>query len=336
MPQTLNPSPCEKGKSKKVRKQQHSSCLESKLLTGFIIYFVPVHTFISLFFPLSRTWFQSGTKIIMGKRRREEKKLVQDDNKKKRKDEGKKQSTENASGDVKKAETGDAAVNEVDLARLETVSGTQAKKEEQRLIVVLEDAHIETVKFGKGFGILNVDEHAGILRKSGRDFSTARPDITHQCLLMLLDSPLNRAGLLQVYIRTASNVLIEINPQTRIPRTFPRFAGLMVQLLHKFSVKAADTGLKLMKVIKNPVSDHLPAGCRKVLMSYGADKVVKAREIIPADLDAPLCVVIGAIAKGAIKTDYTEDDYCIGNYPLSAALTCAKITSAFEEAWGVF
>lgn len=44
---------------------------------------------------------------------------------------------------------------------------------------------------------------------------------------MLMDSPLNRAGLLQVYIHTEKNVLIEINPQTRIPRTFKRFAGLM-------------------------------------------------------------------------------------------------------------
>ena len=39
---------------------------------------------------------------------------------------------------------------------------------------------------------------------------------------------------------------------------------------------------------------------------------------------------------GHIKTDYTEDDYCIGNYPLSAALACTKICSAFEEAWNVF
>ena len=39
---------------------------------------------------------------------------------------------------------------------------------------------------------------------------------------------------------------------------------------------------------------------------------------------------------GAIKVDYTEKDVCIGNYPLSAALTCAKVCSAFEEAWGVF
>jgi hypothetical protein len=44
---------------------------------------------------------------------------------------------------------------------------------------------------------------------------------------MLLDSPLNRAGLLQVYIKTEKNVLIEVNPQIRIPRTFKRFAGLM-------------------------------------------------------------------------------------------------------------
>lgn len=44
---------------------------------------------------------------------------------------------------------------------------------------------------------------------------------------MLLDSPLNKAGLLQVYIHTEKNVLIEINPHTRIPRTFDRFCGLM-------------------------------------------------------------------------------------------------------------
>ena len=56
---------------------------------------------------------------------------------------------------------------------------------------------------------------------------------------MLMDSPLNRAGLLQVYIHTEKNTLIEINPQTRIPRTFDRFCGLMGMLLfikHKLSL----------------------------------------------------------------------------------------------------
>jgi rRNA pseudouridine-1189 N-methylase Emg1 (Nep1/Mra1 family) len=45
--------------------------------------------------------------------------------------------------------------------------------------------------------------------------------------MTLLDSPLNKAGLLQVYIQTTNNITIEVNPQIRIPRTFKRFAGLM-------------------------------------------------------------------------------------------------------------
>jgi len=232
-----------------------------------------------------------------------------------------------------------AHIKEVDVGPKKEIA-KHIKKQEKRLIVVLESANLETVKAGKGFGLLNVDDHAGIIRKLGRDFSTARPDITHQSLLMLLDSPLNRAGLLQVYIRTSQNVLIEVNPQIRIPRTFNRFAGLIVQLLHKFSIKASDSSLKLLKVIKNPVTEHLPVGCKKILLSFSADGASKASELVPeidgVPSDEPICLVIGAIAKGAIKVDYTEKNVCIGNYPLSAALTCAKICSAFEEAWGVF
>jgi len=209
-----------------------------------------------------------------------------------------------------------------------------AKKEEKRLIIVLENANLESCKVGKEFGLLNIDDHKGLLSRSGRDFSTARPDITHQCLLMLFDSPLNRAGLLQVYIRTANNVLIEINPATRIPRTFKRFAGLMVQLLHKYSITAAESGVKLMKVIKNPITDHLPAGCRKILMSYSADGIKRPSQLVP-ESEEPICIVVGAIAKGAIETDYTEENISISNYPLSGAAVCSKLCDAFEQAWGI-
>lgn len=107
----------------------------------------------------------------------------------------------------------------------------------------LSPSHIQV---GRNFELLNSDHHRHQLAKHGRDASSARPDITHQvsescdvtvsillihlplqCLMMLLDSPLNRAGLLQVYIHTERNVLIELHPQTRVPRTFDRFCGLM-------------------------------------------------------------------------------------------------------------
>ena len=118
------------------------------------------------------------------------------------------------------------------------------KTKDKRLIIVLENASLETVKVGnelligrllflflfkvgRKFELLNCDDHKKELSKHSRNISSARPDISHQCLMMLLDSPLNRAGLLQVYIHTTKNVLIEINPHLRIPRTFNRFCGLM-------------------------------------------------------------------------------------------------------------
>lgn len=90
---------------------------------------------------------------------------------------------------------------------------------------------LTSLQVGNSYELLNCDDHANILKKNNREPGSSRPDITHQCLLMLMDSPLNRAGLLQVYISTEKNALIEINPQTRIPRTFKRFAGLMGKYL---------------------------------------------------------------------------------------------------------
>eukprot|EP00795_Rhopilema_esculentum_P015310 gene15311-6527_t len=150
---------------------------------------------------------------------------------------------------------------------------------------------------------------------------------------MLMDSPLNRAGLLQVYVHTARNSLIEINPQTRIPRTFTRFSGLIVQLLHKLSIQASDGKQKLLKVIKNPITDHLPVGCKKIVMSYNAEKCAHPRDYVPAD--DPVVFVIGAMAHGSVQVDYGEENVAISQYPLSAALTCTKVCSAFEEVWGV-
>ncbi|CAG0924495.1 unnamed protein product [Notodromas monacha] len=209
-----------------------------------------------------------------------------------------------------------------------------ARSQRKRLVVVLENSLMESIRVGGGFELLNADDHTSELKKLGRTAGSARPDITHQCLLMLMDSPLNRAGLLQVYIHTNRNVLIEVNPQTRIPRTFPRFAGLIVQLLHKLSVRSAESGDKLMKVIKNPITSHFPAGVRKVLMSFSAEKLVKARDLVPAD-DEPLVIVVGAMAHGKVEIDYHEDEMAISSYPLSAALTCTKLCDAFEDAWGV-
>jgi rRNA small subunit pseudouridine methyltransferase Nep1 len=74
------------------------------------------------------------------------------------------------------------------------------KCEGRRVIVVLWRASLETVKTKRGeFQLLNCDDHRSLItKKSGKDPAELRPDIVHQELLSLLDSPLNKAGRLQV------------------------------------------------------------------------------------------------------------------------------------------
>ncbi|TCD66204.1 hypothetical protein EIP91_001651 [Steccherinum ochraceum] len=220
---------------------------------------------------------------------------------------------------------------------------------QRRLYVILEQACLEAYRVNTGgrgkpgregdvkYALLNCDDHQGILAKTGRDIADARPDITHQCLLTLLDSPLNKAGLLQVYIHTAKGVLIEVNPHVRIPRTFKRFSGLMVQLLHKLSIRGVNGPEKLLKVIKNPITDHLPANTIKLTLSGDAPTVRLSRYLPTLPETHSVAVFVGAMARGKddFADGYVDHKISISDYPLSASVACGKFCCALEELWDI-
>lgn len=111
----------------------------------------------------------------------------------------------------------------------------------------------------------------------------------------------------------------------------------MVQLLHRLSIRSTTSQEKLLKVIKNPITDHLPPNCRKVTLSFDAP-VVRCREYIE-DLDPnqSVCVFIGAMAKGKddFADEFKDDSISISNYSLSASVACSKFCHAAEEVWDV-
>ena len=51
----------------------------------------------------------------------------------------------------------------------------------------------------QGYQLLNCDDHANFLRRHNKDPALYRPDICHQALLAILDSPLTKAGHLKVW-----------------------------------------------------------------------------------------------------------------------------------------
>eukprot|EP01138_Halocafeteria_seosinensis_P015903 gb/GECG01016229.1/.p1 GENE.gb/GECG01016229.1/~~gb/GECG01016229.1/.p1 ORF type:complete len:232 (+),score=19.63 gb/GECG01016229.1/:1-696(+) len=208
---------------------------------------------------------------------------------------------------------------------------------QKRLIVVLQQASLEAVKTKKGYELLNCDDHQGFHKKHGRDPAESRPDITHQLLLTLLDSPLNKAGKLQVYIETKDRTLIEVSPHVRIPRTFKRFCGLMVQLLHKMKVSAtAESGTRktLLRVVKNPFTQHLPPGTA-IYGTHMKGELVDPLDLAPTLPDGPLCFVFGAMSQGFISGEHCEKLYSFSQYPLSASTAVNRLLSALERTWGI-
>ncbi|KAG4169949.1 hypothetical protein ERO13_A12G115000v2 [Gossypium hirsutum] len=211
------------------------------------------------------------------------------------------------------------------------------KNNKNGVIFVLEKASLEVAKVGKSFQLLNSDDHANFLRKNNRNPADYRPDITHQALLSILDSPVNKAGRLQaVYVRTEKGVLFEVKPHVRIPRTYKRFSGIMLQLLQKLNITAVGKREKLLRVIKNPVTNYFPVNSRKIGFSYSSDKLVKMRKYVDAvGDDVNLVFVVGAMAHGKIEVDYIDDFIAISGYPLSAAMCIARITEALADKWSI-
>uniref|UniRef100_K3X6C9 Ribosomal RNA small subunit methyltransferase NEP1 n=1 Tax=Globisporangium ultimum (strain ATCC 200006 / CBS 805.95 / DAOM BR144) TaxID=431595 RepID=K3X6C9_GLOUD len=214
-------------------------------------------------------------------------------------------------------------------------------KEDQKrrqVIIILEQAALETVKTSKGYQLLNCDDHKGIHKKLNREPSQSRPDILHQELMAVLDSPLNKAGYLKVYIRSTKDVLIDVSSQMRVPRTYKRFAGLMVQLLHTLKIRSSDGNQTLLNVIKNPVTKYLPANTKKYALSR-TGKLVNPWEFVETlPIDEPVVFIFGAMAHGHISkenTNYLDETISISEYPMSGAQAICRLLNAFERHWGI-
>ena len=228
-------------------------------------------------------------------------------------------------------------------ALAEPAAAASLPSKKPALIVVLERACLETGKVGKEHVLLNCDDHANFLRKHKRDPAESRPDILHQCMLILLDSPLNKAGLLRLYIKSEKGVLIEVSPSIRIPRTIRRFSGLMTQLLFKLSIRASNGPTKLLKVVKNPVTDHLPPNSKIHLLSVTGDLTSMPEWVskncpknAKGALADPVVFVAGAMAHGKVEPDYDVDScLAISEYPLSGAAALGRLCAAFENHLGV-
>ncbi|KAL5723374.1 rRNA small subunit pseudouridine methyltransferase Nep1 [Ranunculus cassubicifolius] len=212
------------------------------------------------------------------------------------------------------------------------------QQKKPRITFVLDKASLQTGFVGKTVKLLNADEHAQSLLKQNKALHDYRPDIAHRALLAIFDSPLSKAGLVHaIYVRTEKGVLFEVKTHVRIPRTIKRFNGLMLELLQKSSIKAKDTEEKLLSVLQQPVTRHLPENSRIIGLSYSSEKLVNLKEYVAKmNDDVNLVFVVGAMTQGTIDKNYLDDFISASSYPMSASRCVGVICQALEKKWNIF
>ena len=117
--------------------------------------------------------------------------------------------------------------------------------------------------------LLDRSLHHSAMRKLGENEKRGRPDITHFALLEALGSPLNKEGLLQVYVHTNQDYTITVNPKARLPRNYNRFIGLIEQLFQLGKVPSEGEALlklenkTLQKLLNDAEADYVTVFSRE-------------------------------------------------------------------------
>ncbi|CAM9586561.1 unnamed protein product [Choristocarpus tenellus] len=150
--------------------------------------------------------------------------------------------------------------------------------------------------------------------------------------------------------------LFTLNPYLMVN---PLLDPLLVQLLHKLKIRASGNSTMLLKVVKNPVTRHLPPGCKTYGLSVTGSLYNPHHFAAQLPDDKPIVFYIGAMASGHITkeeapevmalvalhtTQYTtqlnpqkiEEMVAISEYPLSGAAAISRLFSGIENNWGIF
>jgi rRNA small subunit pseudouridine methyltransferase Nep1 len=165
----------------------------------------------------------------------------------------------------------------------------------------------------------------------------ARPDILHIILLTILATPLFKYNHLKVFIHTINNQVIKVGDNIRIPKSYSRFEGLMLDLIKNRKIISKD-GVLLLELNENLNFSRLLKEYIEpdITIGLSIEGNFNNFESISNELyryKNP-CIVIGGFAKGHFSKDIEsclEKKYSISNFSLEAHVVTSRILYEYEK-----
>lgn len=159
----------------------------------------------------------------------------------------------------------------------------------------------------------------------------------HICLNAALDTPLNREGLLRLYVHTRHDKLISIDPSTRLPRGYNRFTGLIE---HLFLTGSAPPENPLL-VLRDESLGEIIARVKPVkVLSFSEHGNRKLYSELFSGISRgdEVCAIIGGFPHGDFLSNMTElsdEIVCIDPEQLDAITVLTRAIHSYEDTFEV-
>ena len=180
--------------------------------------------------------------------------------------------------------------------------------------------------------LLDNSWHFGAMKGLDNEIKRGRPDIIHLTLLSLCTTPVFYKNKIKIFIHTVNDEVISINNNTRLPKSYHRFQGLMEKLFLTKKIESEDEILMEMKnsSLSQLVSKIKPTqiiGLTTQGQKISLDKLVK-------QIEENSCIILGGFQKGHFSNEtekIIEESFSINDSSLEAHLVASRLAYEYEK-----
>ncbi|MDC0171875.1 ribosome biogenesis protein [Candidatus Nitrosopelagicus sp.] len=180
--------------------------------------------------------------------------------------------------------------------------------------------------------LLDNSWHFGAMKGLENEIKRGRPDIVHLTLLSICTSPAFYENKIRVFVHTVNNEIISINNNTRLPKSYHRFQGLMEKL---FLIKKIQSETETLMEMED---SSLPKLISKIKPSEIIGLTTKGQrttfeKLIHQNTENS-CILIGGFQKGHFKKEnekIIKKAFSIHDSSLEAHLVASRLVYEYEK-----
>ena len=174
--------------------------------------------------------------------------------------------------------------------------------------------------------LLDRSYHHNSMLKLKDGWKRGRPDLVHISLLSVTSTPLYREGLLDLYLHTIDDKVLLLK-NVRLPRTYARFEGLIIDLFKKKRITANNMSIEVHEMNFEDLMRRIKPRYAIGLSRLG--KPSTAELVVDKDV-----IIVGGFPRGHFSNeiiDNVNELVSISRYPLDTHTVCSRIAYEFEK-----